>query len=163
MTFGNGIQLTNDTLEYWCYGNTRYATLADADAAAVAMKNTLDNQPTTYINVREVTGSAESGWRWATSANLTDSEIVNLSGDGIYYSQSEWDSEALYGQTVQQVKDRVLKCRNLFGYSRRVDIIFHRVNASGDWKTINQTHIDPSVDLTTYLPRNVRYQAQISG
>ena len=147
----NGIDLTDDTLEYWGYANTRYATLEDAEATAVAMKDTLDNKPTTYINVRQVAGSAEAGWSWATDKKLTDAEIVNLSGEGLYYSSSQFDSEALYGQTVDQVKARVLKCRNLYGTSLDVDSIYQRINESGDWETVKIIEHTPSINLSAYV------------
>ena len=149
----NGIDITDDTPEYWGYANTRHATLEDAEATAVAMKNTLENRPTTYINVRQVAGSAESGWSWATDRKLTDTEIVNLSGEGLYYSSSQFDSEAIYGQTVDEVKARVIKCRNLYGTSLDVDTIYQRINESGDWYTVRVIEHTPSIDLSAYVNR----------
>ena len=70
----------------WIYNNTKYTSQADLDAAVTALKSRLDNNPTDWVTVKEVTSDGNGGWV-IPSDTLTDAEINAMVSDK-YYSVS---------------------------------------------------------------------------
>ena len=61
----------------WIYASKEYASEALVNAAVLDMKARLDNNPTDWVTIKEVTGNASDGWL-VPPETLTDSEINNL-------------------------------------------------------------------------------------
>ena len=70
----------------WTYGDGIYRTEAEVDAAVSEMKYTLDNRPTSWVQVKLLTGSDSDGWT-TPADRLTDEQIKNLD-DSSYYNVS---------------------------------------------------------------------------
>ena len=83
------------------YLNVTYNTLAEAEAAVTAFKNQLDNQPSTYCEMKELTGSNEEGWTPVTGL-LTDAEMLALDDTKYYYVYSQYAGEAHHGLTAAE-------------------------------------------------------------
>lgn len=95
------------------YLRVKYETLAEAEAAVTAFKNQLDNQPNTYCEVKEVTGSNADGWT-AVTDTLTDAEILSLDPAKRYYIYSQYDGEAHHGLTGAEATAKKNEIRNAF-------------------------------------------------
>lgn len=105
------------------YVGTTYNTLAEVEVAVTAFKNTLDNQPTTYCEVKEVTGNNEDGWVFVTD-KLTDSEILSLDAAKTYYVYSPYDGEAFHGLTSSEVNAKIDVYRNIFATAVRANTVY---------------------------------------
>jgi len=90
----------------WVYNNTEYTTEADVNAAVTALKARLDNNPTDWVIVKEVTSNGEGGWV-IPSETLTDAEINSMSA-GSYYNVNAIHSGTTYtGITGTEATTRV--------------------------------------------------------
>ena len=67
----------------WTYNSTEYTSESDVDAAVTALKSRLDNNPTDWVTVKEVTSNGNGGWVVPTET-LTDSEIDTMDSDKNY-------------------------------------------------------------------------------
>lgn len=70
----------------WFYNTAEYTTEAEANQAVLSFKDRLDNNPTDWVVVKELSGNAGDGWV-VSATTLTDSEINSLD-DTKYYSVS---------------------------------------------------------------------------
>ena len=104
------------------YLRVNYDTLAEAEAAVTAFKNQLDNQPSTYCEVKEVTGSEEAGWTAVTDL-LTDAEILSLDPAKRYYIYSQYDGESYYGLTAEETTAKKNLFRNAFAIRVRANTL----------------------------------------
>lgn len=95
------------------YLNVTYNTLAEAEAAVTAFKNLLDNQPSTYCEMKELTGNNEEGWTPVTGL-LTDAEMIALDDAKYYYIYSQYDGEAHHGLTGAEATAKKNEIRNAF-------------------------------------------------
>lgn len=78
----------------WIYNNEIYNTEAEVEAAVTALKSRLDNNPTDWVTVKEVTSDGNGGWV-VPSDTLTDSEINAMASDK-YYNVSAVHSGTTY-------------------------------------------------------------------
>ena len=78
----------------WIYNSTEYTSEADVDAAVTALKSRLDNNPTDWVTVKEVTSDGNGGWVVPTDT-LTDAEIDAMTSDK-YYNVSAVHSGTTY-------------------------------------------------------------------
>lgn len=104
------------------YLRVKYETLAEAEAAVTAFKNQLDNQPNTYCEVKEVTGSNADGWT-AVTDTLTDAEILSLDPAKRYYIYSQYDGESFYGLTAEETTTKKNQFRNAFATRVRANTL----------------------------------------
>tara|TARA_R110000803_G_scaffold42131_1_gene90422 strand:- start:1325 stop:1750 length:426 start_codon:yes stop_codon:yes gene_type:complete len=95
---------------YFKYCGNDYATLAEADAASTEMKDNLDNKPTKWCMAVSVSGSADTGWV-VSGVPLTDQEILNISGDGLYNYNAHHTGENFIGITADEVSRHVTEDR----------------------------------------------------
>jgi len=97
----------------YSYLNVTYNTLAEAEAAVTAFKDQLDNQPTLYCEMKEVTGSDEEGWSYS-SDYLSDAQILALDSAKRYYTYSQYQGEALHGLTAAEATAKKNEYRNAY-------------------------------------------------
>lgn len=67
----------------WTYNSTEYTSESDVDAAVTALKSRLDNNPTDWVIVKEVTSDGNGGWV-IPAETLTDLEINTMASDKNY-------------------------------------------------------------------------------
>lgn len=103
----------------WYYNSVAYNTEAEANAAVTNIKSRLDNNPTDWVIVKQVTyNSEEEGWV-VPSETLTDEEINNLSEDNNYNVNSIYSGTTYIGMTGA---DAILKISELrTEYARRIN------------------------------------------
>ena len=106
----------------YSYQNKLYNTLQEVESAVSAFKDKLDNQPTTYCEVKEVTGSDEAGWT-AVTDELTDAEILSLDPAKRYYIYSQYDGESFYGLTAEETTTKKNQFRNAFATRVRANTL----------------------------------------
>ena len=124
-------------MTYYIYAGTKYNTEAEVNAAVVAMKDVLDNNPSAYAQIKLLSGSATDGWSIPAQA-LTDAEIAAISGDGFYSAYSEFSGETHLGLTAAEAIAKVQEYKIKYGQ-------YHSVN------TLHIVTIPTNVDMSGYV------------
>lgn len=94
----------------WVYNGTVYNTEAEVDAAVTAFKSRLDNNPTDWVVVKEVTSDGNGGWT-VPSETLTDVEINSMSSDSYYNVNAVHSGTTYTGITGTEAATRVTELR----------------------------------------------------
>ena len=94
----------------WLYNNETYNTEAEANAAVTALKSRLDNNPTDWVVVKEVTSNGSGGWV-VPSETLTDAEINSMSADSYYNVNAIHSGTTYTGITGTEATTRVAELR----------------------------------------------------
>lgn len=127
---------------FFKYAGEDYETFAEADAASTAMKHKLENQPTNWCVVVSVSGSADTGWT-VSGVPLTDQEILDISGDGLYSYNAHHTGENFLGITAEEVSRHVLEDRAQFAKRRGVDLIYEIEKVDFNGLMIDRFVADP--------------------
>lgn len=106
------------TKEYF-YALNEYKSVADIDVAASEMLNTLQTKPTTWCQVKLLSGNPVDGFSIPTGT-LSDAEVLNISGDGWYSVSAEISGFNEVGLTAQQAIDAVNNLRTEYADYHRV-------------------------------------------
>jgi len=108
----------------WIYAGEKYDSEADCHAAVTQMKNNLDNAPTTWCIVAELSGSAEDGWV-VPADNMTDAEInaITDSSTSYYKVESIIDGDSNLGITATEANTKISEMRTRFANWKLVDLI----------------------------------------
>lgn len=108
--------------ETWYYGGGQYTSEADVNAAVAAMKVRLDNNPTDWVTIKEVTNSG--GGHWVVSGDqLTDAEINNLDPTKFYNVSAVHSGDTYTGVTGTQADEYVQSIRSDYAVWKDVDRI----------------------------------------
>ena len=121
----------------WQYKGDEYSTEAEVNQAVADTKVRLDNNPTDWVVVKQLTGDAASGWV-VPLEGLIDAEI-NALDEGHYYSISsivEGGSEV--GLTATETTAKVAEYRTEYAQ-------FYQVN------TIVTTYSPTNINMSGYL------------
>ena len=120
----------------WYYFDTKYSSQEDANQKVLAVKQRLDNNPTDWVVVKKLGGSAESGWIIPTEA-LTDQEINNLSASHYYLVSAVISGDSSIGLSSVQANAKVLSHRKEY-------CDFYMVNTITEIKLYAPTNVDMS-------------------
>jgi len=96
----------------WVYTGTEYSTEDAVNAAVVARKSRLENNPTDWVVVKELTGNAD-GWV-IPSETLSDSEINNLDATKHYSVAAVFDGDNDLGLTASETTAKVAELRTSY-------------------------------------------------
>ena len=118
----------------WQYKGDEYSTEAEVNQAVADTKVRLDNNPTDWVVVKQLTGDAASGWV-VPQDELTDAEINALDATQHYSISSVVEGGSEVGLTATETTAKVAEYRT--EYSQ-----FCQVNTIVD--TYNPTNIDMS-------------------
>lgn len=129
------------------YHDTNYSTEAEAQSAVDDLKVRMQNNPTDWMEAKELSGSSESGWIIAPSS-LTDAEILSPDSTKTYSCYSQYDGENYIGLTSSELTSKVDFLRRRYGNRHRVTKIF-KIDDSTDPKTV--TEIDTTTDMSGYI------------
>ena len=121
-------------IKTWHYNNLPYATESEVNQAVVEMKSRLDNNPTDWAVVKQLTGDAESGWG-VPQEGITDAEINALDETQHYSISSVIGGGSEVGLTATETTAKVAEYRTEYAQFFRVDVI---------GCTYNPTHEDMS-------------------
>jgi hypothetical protein len=106
----------------WIYAYTEYTTQADVDAAVVAQRDRLDNNPTDWVVVKELTGNASDGWV-VPSETLTDDQINGLDSTKHYSVAAIHKGDNDLGLTASEAAAKVAEHRAAYAEYMRVNTI----------------------------------------
>lgn len=124
----------------WYYAYQEYETEELCDAAVLAMKEKIDNEPTEYIEVTRVTQSSNGGWI-VHNSQLTDEEILEIGNDGYYNIHSPLLGESLVGVTGETLQTKLIEYRRV--YAEQNEVNTKRC----------VTELNPTIaDMSVYLP-----------
>jgi hypothetical protein len=119
------------------YAQQSYDTVAQVEAAITAFKSRLDNNPTDWATVKLLGGSEADGWIIPTET-LTDTEINNISGDGLYSVAEVHGGNTYTGITSAEVTTKIAEIRASYA----------------QWKmanTITETYPPSNEDMSGYV------------
>lgn len=132
----------------WQYCGDEYETEALVNAAVLNTKSRLDNNPTDWAIVKEISGSVATGWLVPVHT-LTDSEINNIDTTKVYSVSSVKHSDMDFGLTSSEATAKVAEHRASYAAYLRVNLI------------IKYDTVDPS-EPTEYAPTNVDMSGYVS-
>jgi len=97
----------------WFYNQNSFDSEAEVNAAVVSLKSRLDNNPTDWVVVKEVTSNGQGGWI-VNPTPLTDSQINNLDNTKHYNVTSINDGYTATGLSGSEATSKVLEYRTLY-------------------------------------------------
>ena len=113
------------------YAYESYNTKAEVEAAVVALKARLDNNPTDWVEVSLLSGSEEDGWIIPVE-HLTDEEINSLDPSS-YYSVSEiHGSNSFVGLTGTETTAKIAEFRRNYARFKMANIITETYNPTNE-------------------------------
>lgn len=121
----------------WTYANAQYETELAANEAVSAMKFRLENNPSYWCTVKEITGSEVDGWS-IPATQLSDSEAMNLSDDKVYMVSSNITGENYIGITGLEAAQKVLSIRTKYAQLIQAN-------------TIAKSYTPVNEDMTVYV------------
>ncbi len=119
------------------YAQQSYETKAQVEAAVVAFKNRLDNNPTDWVTVKLLGGNAVDGWVVPTQ-ELNDTDINTISGDEFYSVSEVYGGNTWTGLSSSQVTEKVLEARKAYATWMQAN-------------TINETYAPTNEDMSNYV------------
>ena len=134
------------TIKY-VYGFQEYDSEADAQAAAAALAVRMENNPTDWMVVKEISGSNESGWL-VSPVELTDSEIENLDATKMYLAYSIQGSNNDMPLTAAEVATKRIEYRAIYGQWKNANSM-RKIDDSTEPPT--ETEIDINTDMSGYV------------
>ena len=129
------------------YKDGEYETEALAQAAVASEAARMENNPTDWMVVKEVTGSDASGWT-ITSATLTDSEIKNPDSTKTYLCYSEISGEHHMAISSTELTTQYTSMRTVYADYWNLNEIT-KIDDGTDPQTI--TTITPTTDMSSYV------------
>lgn len=97
----------------WFYNKNSFDSEEEVNAAVVSLKSRLDNNPTDWVVVKEVTSNGQGGWI-VNPTPLTDNQINNLDGTKHYNVTSINDGYTATGLSGSEATSKVLEYRTLY-------------------------------------------------
>jgi hypothetical protein len=125
------------TKQYF-YGGKLCNSIAEVENAASEMLTTLQQKPTTWCQVKLLSGNPSDGFSIPIET-MSDADILNISGDGWYNVSAEVSGFNEVGLTAQQAIDAVNNLRTEYAD-------YHRVST---YTVIEE--IDVSLDFSGYV------------
>lgn len=129
------------------YKDGEYETEALAQAAVASEAARMENNPTDWMVVKEVTGSDASGWT-ITSATLTDSDIKNPDSTKTYLCYSEISGEHHMAISSTELTTQYTSMRTVYADYWNLNEIT-KIDDGTDPQTI--TTITPTTDMSSYV------------
>jgi len=129
------------------YAFEKYSSEAEAQAAVAALLDRLQNNPTEWMEVKEITGSQEAGWV-IPSTKLTDAEILNPDGSKTYMAYSKISGSNVMPLTATQLEEKRNEFRVFYGDYLRANVI-----TKSDESTTppTETTVTPTTDMSDYV------------
>ena len=97
----------------WFYAQQAFDSEAEVNSAVVSLKSRLDNSPTDWVVVKEVTSDGQGGWI-VIPTPLTDDQINNLDDAKHYNVTSIHDGYTVIGVSGSEATSKVLEYRTLY-------------------------------------------------
>lgn len=144
------------TISY-VYNSEAYDTEADAQSAVNALALRLQNNPTDWMEAKEIT-SSESGWIVGPNT-LTDAEILNPDSAKTYMCYSKFSGENAMPLTSIELTEKVAAFRTGYGNAAKVNTIYKiqddrdadAIAAGENRDEVTITEITPTTDMSGYV------------
>ena len=141
------------SIKYY-YVNSEYNTENEAQDAATALSVRMQNNPTDWISVKEITGNNETGWVIKPKL-LTDAEILNPDTSKTYTCFSQYSGENVIPVSATELTIKSNEYRKIYGQFWNVNTIEKfedDVDSQGDSNNIPATvFITPNTDMSEYV------------
>lgn len=135
----------------YSYQYNSYESEADAHDAVAALKIRLDNNPTDWMEAKEITGSPETGWLVA-STKLTDSQLLSPNPSKTYLCYSQYDGQTRMPLTASELVAKRNILRTAYADYCDVTKIFKVVvDETTDPPTMTGEIITPTTDMSSYV------------
>lgn len=138
------------------YNLKSYSTEAEAQAAVVSMKSRLDNNPTDWCTIKEISDNGDGTWTVFPTV-LTDSEINNLDTSKTYTIYAPYTGENYMPLTASEASTTVNELRSEYVALHRLHEIVKvddtvELNDEGFYVSVNDPEtITPNEDMSGYL------------
>jgi len=136
------------------YVNSKYNTENEAQDAAKALSVRMQNNPTDWISVKEITGNNETGWVIYPTL-LTDAEILNPDTSKTYTCFSQYSGENVIPVSATELTIKSSEYRKIYGQFWNVNTIEKfedDVDFEGDGNNVPATvFITPTTDMSEYI------------
>lgn len=120
------------------YNHKEFASLEEAEAEVEVVHNILENLPTKWCQVKEVTGSAEEGWNIPTES-LTDSQILNLDPTKTYSVSATLSGDNEVGLSSADAQAKITELRTKYANYKKANAI------------VKVEELNPSRDMSSYV------------
>lgn len=94
----------------WHYKGNEYTSVDDVNTAVLDFKSRLDNNPTDWVVVKEVTSDGNDGWI-VPAETLTDAQINSMSASSHYNVNAVHSGTTYTGITGTEATTRVAELR----------------------------------------------------
>lgn len=132
----------------YTYAHNEFNTEQEAQDYVLTIKNQLDNEPTNWIVVKEITGSEDAGWT-VLPYTFTDSEILSgLDSSKTYQGYGPLTGINEFPLTADEIADRVTKGRKAWAQYFNVTYM-ERADVSTTPATI--TTVTLNEDMSSYV------------
>jgi hypothetical protein len=141
------------SIKYY-YVNSIYNTENEAQDAATALSVRMQNNPTDWISVKEITGNNETGWQIHPTL-LTDAQILNPDTSKTYTCFSQYSGENVIPVSATELTIKSNEYRKIYGQFWNVNTIEKfedDVDFEGDGNNVPATvFITPTTDMSEYI------------
>ena len=122
------------------YINGEYSNMAEVNAAAEAEKQRIDANPCDFVEVKLLSGSADSGWV-IPQEKLTNEQVLAITGTdtGFYQVNSIADGDTTVGLNATEALAEIKRLTRKYGT---------RMNLG---KTFVYGELDVGVDMSDYI------------
>jgi hypothetical protein len=131
----------------YIYAYTEYSTEADAQAAATSLSTRMQNNPTDWMEAKEITGSSDAGWQM-NPEKLTDAKLLNPDASKMYMAYSKDAGTNIMPLTASELATKRNEFRVVHGQALDVNVIY-KIDDSTDPSTV--TTITPTTDMSGYV------------
>lgn len=146
------------SIKYY-YVNSIYNTENEAQDAATALSVRMQNNPTDWISVKEITGNNETGWQIHPTL-LTDAQILNPDTSKTYTCFSQYNGENVIPVSATELTIKSNEYRKIYGQFWNVNTIEKfedDVDFEGDSNNVPATvFITPTTDMSEYIQLRIK-------
>tara|TARA_B100000575_G_scaffold289158_1_gene290477 strand:- start:79 stop:492 length:414 start_codon:yes stop_codon:yes gene_type:complete len=136
------------SIKYY-YVSNEYNSENEAQDAATALSIRMQNNPTDWISVKEITGSNETGWVMNPKL-LTDAEILTPDTTKAYTCFSQYSGENVIPVTATELQVKMDEYRKIYGQYWDVNSI-RKTEYDENNEPITSVLITPTTDMSGYV------------
>ena len=134
------------SVDYY-YASTRYSTEAEAQSAATSLATRMQNNPTDWMEAKEITGSSDAGWK-INPTKLTDAELLSPDASKTYMAYSKEAGTNVMPLTSTELTEKINEFRAFYGQALDANTIY-KIDDSTD--PVTETTITPTTDMSGYV------------
>ena len=141
------------SIKYYYVGK-EYNSEDEAQNAATALSVRMQNNPTDWIIVKEITGSNETGWL-INPTLLSDEQILNPDSNKTYNCFSKYSGENVIPVSATELKIKSNEYRKIYGQFFKVNTILKQEgdleSESNEIDVSEPIFITPNTDMSEYV------------